>query len=575
MERLPQDAYNTRVNSRQTQTADIVDSSDMSQPAPANQVNSATRSNPDLGWRVMSLLNIYRVFVAIVLIVMFSLTREPPIIGAIKPELFLFTVSAYLFAGLASGWTIARRKPDIQLQTAAQLVLDITAIVLLMHTSGGISSGLGNLLIISIGAASLILGARTALSFAAITALAILFEQAVSQFDGVSVAADYTAAGVLGAIIFVIALAAQPLSRRITESEALAEQRGVDLADLAELNEYIVQHLRESIVVIDDTDHVRLMNASAAKYLGVANRTVSGRHLSEMSPELHAITQEWRKDAGEIQANFSPFSPGDGATLITPHFAPLGHSTPAAALIFLEDATQLSERVQQAKLAALGRLSASIAHEIRNPVGAISHAGQLLAESESIQPDERRLTDIIHTQSRRVNSIIENVLQLSRRDNTRPQKIVIRDWLADFVTEFVAGNHLTDAVIPVNHDDDAMTVRFDPSHLHQVLWNLCENAIRYASAADGKPTLSLHCGRLSTSGRPFLEVLDRGPGIQAEMADKIFEPFFTAAHNGTGLGLFIARELCECNNAGLRYQQGPDNGSRFQIIFADPKRWAV
>ncbi|NNF67932.1 MAG: PAS domain-containing protein, partial [Gammaproteobacteria bacterium] len=400
-------------------------------------------------------------------------------------------------------------------------------------------------------------------------------EQALSQLEGTTTATDYTAAGMLGAIIFVISLSAQPLARRLAESEALAEQRGVDLANLAELNEYIVQHLRESIVVIDHTDHVRLMNASAAKHLGMGSDTASGRHLQEMAPELYAITTEWRRDAAEFQSNFSPFTAGDGATLITPHFAPLGQSKPAAALIFLEDATQLSERVQQAKLAALGRLSASIAHEIRNPVGAISHAGQLLAESSSIRPDEQRLTDIIHTQSKRVSTIIDNVLQLSRRDNTRPQQLVLAEWLDNFIKEFAAGSQLIGTKIPVVHDDDSIAVRFDPSHLHQVMWNLCENALRYASSPDNLPTLELHSGRLNTSGRPFLEVIDSGPGISEELADKIFEPFFTAAHDGTGLGLFIARELCECNYARLRYLRRQNGGSRFQLVFADPKRWAV
>jgi len=544
--------------------------------AHADQADAAPAgSTPDLAWRVVSLLNVYRVFVAIVLILMFVVTADAPIVGALQPAIFILVAIAYLFAGITSWWTIGRRTPDYPVQIAVQLIIDIAAIVMVMHTSGGIGSGLGNLLIISVGAASLTMSPRTAVTFAAFATLMILFEQGMSQFEGITTATDYTAAGMLGAIIFVISLAAQPLARRIAESEALAEQRGVDLANLAELNEYIVQHLRESIVVIDHTDHVRLMNASAAKHLGVSSDTASGRHLLEMAPELYATTVDWRRSASEIQSNLSPFTAGDGATLVTPHFAPLGQSKPAAALIFLEDATQLSERVQQAKLAALGRLSASIAHEIRNPVGAISHAGQLLAESSSIQTDERKLTDIIHTQSRRVSTIIENVLQLSRRDNTRPQQIVLSDWLEDFITEFVAGSQLLGANVPADHHDKSMTVRFDPSHLHQVLWNLCENAVRYASDTDGEPTLSLRSGRLSTSGRPYLEVLDQGPGIDEELADKIFEPFFTAAQDGTGLGLFIARELCECNYAGLRYVRRQSHGSCFQLIFADPKRWAV
>ncbi|NND60447.1 MAG: PAS domain-containing protein, partial [Gammaproteobacteria bacterium] len=496
--------------------------------------------------------------------------------GSLQPPGFIGTAVGYLLTSFVFLLLVSRRIPDARLQTIIQVVTDIAVLVLLMHFSGGVRSGLGNLLLISIGAASLVLPQRTALTFVALASLAVLAEQSFSQFQGFTSAGDYTAAGLLGALIFIVSLATQPLARRITESEALAEQRGVDLANLAELNEYIVQHLRESIVVIDDNDRVRLMNSSAAKLLGINPETASGSHLLELAPPLYELAMSWRRRAGgEARNNLSSFTADDNTTLITPHFAPLGATEPSALLIFLEDATQLSERVQQTKLAGLGRLSASIAHEIRNPVGAISHAGQLLRESEAIGDDERVLTDIIHTQCNRVSTIIENVLQLSRRDNTRPQSIVLATWLDSFLDDFCSSNQLGRELIEASHDDVQMSVSIDPSHLHQVLWNLCENALRYASDDNGEVTLSLHSGRLSTSDRPYLEVLDRGSGIGEELIDRIFEPFVTGASDGTGLGLFIARELCECNHAALRYRSRQHRGSCFQIVFADPERWSA
>ena len=529
----------------------------------------------DLAWRVLSLLSVYRVIVALAMVVLFAVTADPRIVGSLRPQLFIGIALAYVMASFVFLLMVSRRTPDYRTQIMLQLALDIVALVVLMHASGGIRSGLGNLLLISVGACSLSLPARTALTFAALATLAVLAEQSYAQFEGITTASDYTAAGLLGALIFVVALATQPLARRISESEALAEQRGVDLANLAELNEYIVQHLRESIVVVDGNDKVRLMNTSAAKLLGVGDANPAGRHLLEMAPQLYELAMLWRREAGQMRSSLSSFTAPDNTTLITPHFAPLGRGQPAAALIFLEDATQLSERVQQTKLAGLGRLSASIAHEIRNPVGAISHAGQLLGESDAIGTDERILTDIIHTQCKRVSTIIENVLQLSRRDSTRPQSIVLPDWLDGFLTEFAASYQFDPAVVPVRHGVSGMSVRIDPSHLHQVLWNLCENTLRYARGDDGAITLSLRSGRLSTSGRPYLEVLDRGQGISEELQERIFEPFVTGASDGTGLGLFIARELCECNHAALRYRPRQGGGSCFQLIFADPERWAI
>jgi two-component system, NtrC family, sensor histidine kinase PilS len=232
----------------------------------------------------------------------------------------------------------------------------------------------------------------------------------------------------------------------------------------------------------------------------------------------------------------------------------------------------MAERVQQGKLAALGRLSASIAHEIRNPVGAMSHAGQLLAESPRIGPEERRLTDIIRNNSERVSTIINNVLQLSRREATQPSRLTLGDWIEEFLSEFCETMQVSKDQIALVAGADYLEVRFDPSHLHQVVWNLCENAIKYGEARNGI-SVEIRLGRLSPSNRPFLEVADRGPGIEVQVVDRIFEPFFTGRKGGTGLGLFIARELCQLNRSILLYEPRAGDGSVFRIVFSDPQRW--
>jgi two-component system sensor histidine kinase PilS (NtrC family) len=242
-------------------------------------------------------------------------------------------------------------------------------------------------------------------------------------------------------------------------------------------------------------------------------------------------------------------------------------------LVFLEDTSLQDESVRQTKLAALGRLSASIAHEIRNPVGAMSHAGQLLAESPKLGDDERRLTEIIRTNAERVSTIIGNVMQLSRRDVTRPERLTLADWLHEFRAEFCQTTETPATAIEIPPDGADIEIRVDPTHLHQVLWNLCENAIKYAAGADGPQVLELRCGRMAGTGRPFLEVADRGPGIDRQAVDRIFEPFFTSSKGGTGLGLFIARELCQCNGALLVYEPRNGGGSIFRVIFSDPQRW--
>jgi two-component system sensor histidine kinase PilS (NtrC family) len=279
----------------------------------------------------------------------------------------------------------------------------------------------------------------------------------------------------------------------------------------------------------------------------------------------------WRQsERGEDSP--SSFVAADGARVIQPHFAPLGGVAPGPTLIFLEDTSLMAERVQQGKLAALGRLSASIAHEIRNPVGAMSHAGQLLAESPSIGPDERRLTDIIRNNSERISTIINNVLQMSRREATKPSRLTIGDWVEEFLGEFCETMQVPRAQIALHAGAEDLEVRIDPSHLHQVVWNLCDNAIKYGETQAGI-SVEIKLGRLNPSNRPYLEVADRGPGIDHHAVDRIFEPFFTGRKGGTGLGLFIARELCQLNRAILLYEPRGENGSIFRIVFSDPQRW--
>ncbi|MDH4072448.1 MAG: HAMP domain-containing histidine kinase, partial [Gammaproteobacteria bacterium] len=264
----------------------------------------------------------------------------------------------------------------------------------------------------------------------------------------------------------------------------------------------------------------------------------------------------------------------EDSSRIKAHLAPLGkgESRDGPVLVFLEDASEMNARVQQSKLASLGRLSASIAHEIRNPVGAMSHAGQLLAESASMNEDDLRLTEIIRTHAERVSHIIDNILQLSRRESSRPERFDLDLWIRDFASEFTRTLELQEGELSVTQSEPGVEIRMDPSHLRQVMWNLCDNAVKYASETGGI-LVELQIGRTGRTGQPYLDVLDQGHGVDEATADKIFEPFFTARRGGTGLGLYISRELCELNHATLVYRPRETGGSIFRIVFADPERW--
>jgi len=528
---------------------------------------------PDLTWRVLITLNVFRLLVAATLLALFFTGGDPRIFGNSYPIPFAATATAYLLFAIISATSLRQRWAPVAAQATVQLLIDIGMVVVLVHTSGGIGSGLGGLLIVFVGAGSLVLPRQIPAVMGAIATFAILGEQVVAQAMGLHDAVNYPAAGVLSAIVFSMSLAVRPLSRRIQESEALARQRGVDLQNLSELNEYIVQHLRESIVVVDEHDRVRLSNASAASLLGVSELVRAGP-LGEASEPLSDYIRRWRVDHGlSSHPEFTLVNEGNSAR-ITAHLAPLGKGGDRTGplLIFLEDASILKARVQQSKLASLGRLSASIAHEIRNPVGAMSHAAQLLGEADGLTDDDRRLTDIIRTHSGRVSHIIDNVLQLSRRESGAPERFLIKPWLEDFQREFTRTLELQEGELSIDEIPDDLNVRMDKSHLRQVLWNLCDNAVKYASETGGI-LVELYAGRLDVQGRPYLEVRDHGLGVDPATAEQIFEPFFTARSGGTGLGLYISRELCELNRATLLYLDRSGGGSIFRIVFADPDRW--
>jgi two-component system sensor histidine kinase PilS (NtrC family) len=523
----------------------------------------------DVSRRVLRFVGIFRIAVGIAMLVIAIGFRDPQLLGIRDAGLFLATAASYcLFAVLLLAWQW-RQPVIVSRLVLIELLVDVLAISLLMHASGGVRGGLGALLVVFVGAASLSLQGRQAFFASAIAALAVLAEQALRVLEFGAPSGDFVAAGVLGAIIFMIASAAWPLARRLEESEALARQRGIDLADLAQLNDYIIQNLRESIVVVDAANRVRLINQSAAEHTGIRTRE-PGQDLALLAPHLSRMLGDWRRQGNPLLQPPS-FLSADGSTRINAYLAPLGGGDDGPVLMFLEDAGLLSQKVQQSKLAALGRLSASIAHEIRNPVGALSHASQLLEESPRLDADDRRLIDIIRTNSRRVNEIIENVLQLSRREASRPELIYLAGWSRDFVAEFSSTLELHEGQVSVTSTED-VEVRVDPSHLRQVVWNLCENAIKYGSS-NGGIAVEIAFGRLPGNRRPYLEVGDRGAGIAEELRERIFEPFATGRTGGTGLGLFISRELCECNRAALVYEARRGGGSVFRIVFADPARW--
>lgn len=524
-------------------------------------------SEAPYNWASLGLLNLYRLGLS-GLLLLATMGNTPPLpLGGSHPETFFTFSVIYVVFTIFSALALLRRWPQFHLQLYAQVLLDILFITLMMHTSGGISSGISMLLVVDIAAGGILTTGRAAVIFAAVATVATFIEQIFAYFGGTSNAGDYAQVGMLGATFFATALLAQLLARRTSASETLSAQRATDLDQMAQLTEYIIERMQTGIIVLGSADEISLMNESAWHLLGTLPST-DKQPLALISPELARQIVLWRHSINYVPTSFRPTHT---AADLLPRFATLGREH-AGTLIFLEDTSSIAQQAQHLKVASLLKLTGSIAHEIRNPLAAISHAGQLLEESDTLDHGDARLIQIICMQSQRMNRIIENMLQISRRQRSRLEDFPLTPWLDDFVSEFTRSHQIDAAQIAVEHALPTIGLRMDPSQLHQILWNLCENGLRYADKLS-LPKLKLRSGIMLESNAPFLDVIDTGCGIDDALAARIFDPFFTTEEAGTGLGLYIARELCECNQARLGHVPLPGSGTCFRITFADPRRW--
>jgi len=533
-------------------------------------------ANPDnnkraIDSRSLRLFNLYRLTLSGLFLTLFLTAQDFRLLGNEHPVLFRYAIFTYLVVSIIYSFGINRRWLPTSTQLNIHVASDIIIITALMHASGGVASGLGTLLLISIGAGSLLTSRKIALSYGSLATIAVLAAESYRLLESAQATTYYTQTGILGATLITAALATNFLARRSVASEALAQQRSLDLANLEQLNDYIIQHMQTGIVVVDENSKVRLINESARRLLNISPQSFS-IPLADISLVLHDQLQVWQesKDVQPITFRSSKTSPE-----IQPKFARLGNESTAGFLIFLEDTSAMAQRAQQLKLASLGRLTASIAHEIRNPLGAISHASQLLSESPNIVPEDLRLTQIIDDHTQRVNGIIENVMRLSRRDRAEPVLFELREWLNGFMDDFLRSEQIEASDLAIDEDSEQIEIRMDPSQLNQVVWNLVRNGLRHSNDYNSYPKVILKTGMPEGEKKPYLDIIDHGSGIGPEQSLHIFEPFYTTESSGVGLGLYIARELCEGNQARLDYLRVPEGkggGSCFRITFADPRR---
>ena len=527
-------------------------------------------SSPDTGpsaiRRELYFFTLYRVFEAALLCLAVFSPVASLIAQSRYPTLAQATAATYLVAALAL--LLAGRRGPVRPQVVVGIAVDIAVATLAIHALPSSSSGIAMMLLFNVGAAALLLPLRLGLGVAVVASAALVGEYLWSALGGAGTGRPLAELLMFTVSYLAMATLTNLVGRQIRASEALAERRGTQVANLAEVNELIIRRMRTGVLLVDGVGEIKLANEAAMLQLGGVAE--DRRVLAVAAPELAQRLRHWRQGGA---SNDQPLQLAHDLPEVLPRFARL-LAEGDQALVFLDDTSLLSRRAETLTLATLGRFSASLAHEIRNPLAAISYATQLLEESIDIPETDRRLLQIIYQQTLRMNGIVENVLSLARRERAQPEHVELGDFARHFIEDYRAihppENDQLEAATPAL----PVATMVDRRQLHQVVTVLVHNALVYGRVPGEPARVGLRVHTDAADG-PVLDVVDRGPGIPDMVASQLFRPFFTTSPHGTGLGLYIARELCLANQATLEYVPVPAGGACFRIRLPAARAFAT
>lgn len=510
--------------------------------------------------RELHFFTLYRLLeAAMLLLVLFGPIADQ--LPAPRHDLFARALAiAYTFVALLL--FVFGRKGDLRVSTLAGIGADLFFGLLALHAIPVAGTGIALMLIFNVGAAALLLPTRYGIGMAVVAVVGLITEHLWTRLIE-----DQSNGSLVEPLMFSVGYMAMAtltsvLGRQMRASQELAERRGEETAHLVEVNELIIRRLRTGVLLVNGHNRITLANEAASALLG-GHRPDDEIALEIVLPELARRLGAWRSGAA---ADETPMQMGPDFPEVVPRFTRLLAGSEQT-LIFLDDTSLLSRRAESITLATLGRFSASLAHEIRNPLAAINYAVQLLEESDDIRPADRRLLEIVRQQGTRMNGIVENVLGLARRETAKPEHVDLAALTRQFVEEYLAGHPIENDTLTATSSQAQPTAMVDPRQLHQVLTVLVHNALLYGRKPGEPARVTLHVAAES-GGKHRIDVIDRGPGIPERVALQLFRPFFTTSPHGTGLGLYIARELCRANQANLEYVPTPGIGSCFRIRFS-------
>jgi two-component system, NtrC family, sensor histidine kinase PilS len=501
------------------------------------------------GNRLLRFYAVYSLAVSLIILSISTMDVYGQIIGSPQSGLRLYTTLGYVTcAAIFMG--VSWLSPNVQHATA-YFFIETALLSTLMVIAGGLASGFSSLILFSVVIANLLAPGMLGYGVAAWVTLAVMFTQHYlpDRYD----ANILFASGFYGGLCFLLAALTQALALRLNSALELASEQSLRIRRLQRFSWQALLDLPNGIIGCNRDMQVLFFNEKAQNWLDLGESRQLPQAVMDCLPhhqDEEACKMIWKGEQLLIRKVM------------------LSDSEPGDFLLYIEDQSSITAAAQQLKLASLGRLTASIAHEIRNPLSALRQASQLLAETPYLESGEQYLTEVIEQHCMRINRTIEDILQLSRKRQPLQEGLRLDPWLQHFAQQFRSMHKDKPFALEIDCPADLM-VTFDPDHLQQILHNICANGLRYAlKQTSAKPALGLKAQISGT--RVQLDIIDNGGGVTEEQARHLFEPFYTTEHNGTGLGLYLCRELCEANQTSIQYQPIP-SGSCFRLMLRTDK----
>jgi len=501
----------------------------------------------DSNRRILWIVALYRAVCGAILLGI-ALLADLQALAVAAPNAFVTSAGLYFLFGLGAFWWLQQQQRlPLSLPTLSLILFsaDISLLAMVVIAGGASVAPLPILLFPQLAAGGWLLRTQTAFFHAALATVVLIGVDLFRVIEGRIASTQLVQTALVCTGYFAMVGIAVALGRYTKASEDLAAQRGIDVANLEQVNRLIIQDMQDGVLVVDLNGVVRGHNAQVTRLLGGFGRMRGGMRLSEFSSVLHDYWRRWHEDLTE---SLPPFRVDATQRLLRVRLVRIGSGLNGGTLIYLEDLGRAQSEAQQMKLAAMGRLTASIAHEVRNPLSAINQAAQLLEEDGLVATEGTRLLNMIRNNARRIDRIVGEVLQLNRRDRQQPEPVQLGEFMRGLVDEIMQAENMPPGAVTISIPDE-LSAWFDRGHLNQIFWNLVRNAWQHCQKKEGSIRMAARAGYMGDA--VILELADDGPGIPAELRGQIFEPFFTTRPGGTGLGLYIARELADANAATL------------------------